>query len=127
MRKPNATRDDDNPKIGKLREHNVNIRNLLRHPGLNPNRGLLAEMILMWINTVDGTTEKKFIEDIIRAVWVSPDRVRYASSTEESDVSMTTRTEMELDKQIRSAFGSILSNPPLDNSGGDNASSASNV
>lgn len=103
----------------RLREHRIFMNRILRDERLTPNRALLAEMMMLWMDAE--ADEKAFVQGIINSVFGSPTRVRWRDEDDPPPTGQSGPLEKEAESQIREAFSflreTVYGDTPSSNQG----------
>jgi hypothetical protein len=91
----------------RKREHKRDLNRILRHVQLNPNRGLLAVVMGMWMDA-ETPEERKTVESLM-TVFLSGKAIRWGDDGDSPIPTMTDRTEIADNEKLKDIFGKILS------------------
>ncbi len=90
----------------RIREHNQDLKRLIKNERLAPNRGLLAVALSMYLDADEGE-EKELFFNMLKNVWVSPKTIKWVDSEDKGDDPATIYEQQKI-AQIRSAFDAVL-------------------
>lgn len=90
----------------RTREHNIDLKRLIKNERLAPNRGLLAVALSMYLDAEPGE-EKDLFFNLLKNVWVSPKKIQWVDSEDVGDDPVAT-AEKEKISQLRAAFDAVL-------------------
>jgi hypothetical protein len=90
----------------RKREHKRDLNRILRHVQLNPNRGLLAVVMGMWLDAE--TPEEQRTTESLMNVFISGKSIRYGDDGDSPTPGGTDRTEVADNAKITSIFSEIM-------------------
>ncbi len=96
--------------VARLRQHRTSLAKILRDDRLSPNRRLLAFCLALWLDA-NQTTDQQFVQNLVQAVWVSPQRWRWSGTGDREDGKgddPQSLLEQQTVRRMKSVFDDLL-------------------